>query len=148
MEILPIDDKCAALLFKALKLEGFFPELTPDEAKMLFPRSGRMVYPANTAVIEQGDAGRDLYVIETGGVIVTQTFGSAGAQLSNLGPGDVFGEIALIQDGVRHANVITTAVSRIFRLAFQDVQYLLKNNAALGGHLQALAATRSTGFSS
>ncbi|MBI5201049.1 MAG: cyclic nucleotide-binding domain-containing protein, partial [Elusimicrobia bacterium] len=119
------------------------PELTPDEARMLFPRSARERYPVNSPVVSQGEAGRDLYVIQSGTVCVTQTFGSAGGQLSNLSAGDIFGEIGLVKDGVRHATVLTMTDSVIFRLAFQDVQYLLKNNAKLGEHLQALATSRS-----
>ncbi len=143
MEVLPINEECARTLFAALKLEGFFPELTPIDARMLFPRSALEKYAANSAVVNQGDAGRDLYIIHSGTVCVTQTFGSAGGQLSNLSAGDIFGEIGLVKDGIRRATVLTTTDSLIFRLAFQDVQYLLKNNSKLGEHLQALATSRS-----
>ena len=75
VELFPIDEACTKVLFKSLQLEGFFPELTPDEARMLFPRSVLLRYPADTVVIQQGEAERDLYVILTGGVGVSQTFG-------------------------------------------------------------------------
>ncbi|MBI4347369.1 MAG: cyclic nucleotide-binding domain-containing protein [Elusimicrobia bacterium] len=143
MEILPVDAECAFTLFTALKLDGFFPELTADEAKMLFPRSALEKHAAGSAVLKQGDPGRDLYIIHTGWVSVTQAFGTAAAELSSLGPGAIFGEMAMMRDGTRGANVVATTEAAIFRLAFADVQYLLKNNAKLGQHLQALATARS-----
>ena len=139
---LPIDDDCAALLYRALNLEGFFPELTAQQAGMLFPRSELRYYPPGLPVIRQGEEGRDLFILQSGQVSVTMEYGNAGAQVATLGPGEIFGEIGLIKDGVRSATVTTAADSRIFRLAFADVQYLLKNNAGLGRHLEALATLR------
>ncbi|MCX5789059.1 MAG: cyclic nucleotide-binding domain-containing protein [Elusimicrobia bacterium] len=141
-DIVPIDEDCAALLFGALKLEGFFPELTADQARKLFPHSALHRFPAESSVVRQGEPGRDLFIIQSGEVSVTLEFGSAGAQVATMGPGEIFGEIGLMKDGVRSATVTASTESRIFRLAFADVQYLLQHNAALGRHLQSLATAR------
>ena len=141
-DIVPIDEDCAALLFRALKLEGFFPEFTAYVVGKIFPHSALQSYPDDSPVIRQGELGRDLFVIQSGEVSVTVEFGSAGAQVATLGPGDIFGEIGLVKDGVRSASVTAGAGCRIFRLSFTDMQYLLQNNAALGRHLQSLATSR------
>ena len=57
--------------------------------------------PAGTVLAREGEAGSSFVVIRAGTAAVEQ----AGAALRQLGPGDYFGEIALIDGGVRTATV-------------------------------------------
>ncbi len=138
----PVDDNAAAVLNQTLKLEGFFPEFPPDQVAKIFPRSALMLYPGEFRLIEQGDTGRDIFIVCEGKVSVSKVFGDAGAQLAELGPGSLLGEIALIKEGVRSATVIVVGDSKIFRLVYADIQYLLENNKPLADHLKSLALTR------
>lgn len=65
--------------------------------------------------------------------------------IATLAPGDIFGEIALLQDGVRIANAVASEESAVFRLAFVDVQALVAGNPALGEHLRGLAESHIGG---
>jgi CRP-like cAMP-binding protein len=56
---------------------------------------------ADAVIIKEGDAGDRFYLIEAGKVVVSK----AGAPLVSLGPGDFFGEIALLRDVPRTATV-------------------------------------------
>ena len=139
---LKVTDETAAILNKVLQLEEFFPEFKADHATHLFKGSDLSFYPANYTLIAQGDTGRDIFIICGGSVSISKSFGGAGADMATLGMGDMFGEIALLQDGVRMATAVTAEDSQIYRLIFDDILYLLENNPELVAHLEALARKR------
>ncbi|MFH1723555.1 MAG: cyclic nucleotide-binding domain-containing protein [Elusimicrobiota bacterium] len=144
-ENLEFDDQIAGLLKRTLKLEKFFPAMKPADAAMLFPMSGLYRYAKDEYVIRQGETSKDLFIVESGTVAITQTMGTAGAQLAALGPGEIFGEIALVRDGVRVASAVAAEECRIFRVAYPDIQSLRSGNPELAEHLARLAQRRSEG---
>jgi CRP-like cAMP-binding protein len=57
------------------------------------------VFPKNRFIIRQGELGDRLYFIVDGNVaVLREETGGGVTRLADLGPGDIFGEIALIQD--------------------------------------------------
>ena len=141
-EPLKIDDAVAGFIRKILRLESFFPEFGPEHLVKLFPRSGLFRYPPGFRLISQGDEGRDLFALYEGSVEIRQSFGSASATLTTLGPGALIGEIALLEKAPRSADAVCMADSAVYRIAFVDLDYILLNNLALAGHLRGLAASR------
>jgi CRP-like cAMP-binding protein len=139
---LAVNNDVASAVSRALKLEDFFPEFEAEHLQKLFPRSGLYRYAPETTIIKQGEPGRDLFVVYAGSVRIQQSFGTAAASLDTLGPGALIGEIALLRDGLRTASVVASEDAQVFRLVFEDLQYILKNNAALGDHLRGLAEKR------
>lgn len=136
---LETDDVAAAVLCKALKLEGFFPEFTKDQVRGVFPHGGLNLYPTGFRLINVGEENRDLFAIYAGKVEVIRPF--VQAQIF-LGPGDIFGEMAIVRDGKRNATVVAAADSQIFHLPFHDLQYLIDKNPDLIAHFNDLAYHR------
>lgn len=139
---LPIDDATIDLVFRALKLDTFLPGLTADQFRKLFPGSGLYLYAPSVVILRQGRTGRDLYVLCSGGVRVQRVVGESAGVLGVLGPGDIFGEIAFLDDCPRTATVIAVEASKVFRLAYADLQYILASNPILSEHLRRLAGDR------
>lgn len=140
---LPVDDAAALAVYAAFKLDGFFPEFSGELCMKVFPRSGLNEFAEGARLLEQGEGGRDLFLVLGGRVAIVQTFGSAAAELASLGPGALVGEIALLRDGVRTASAVAMEPTRAFRLVFEDVGYVLGHNPALAAHLQELARERT-----
>jgi MFS family permease len=86
----------------------------------IIERLARALVPAQAksgeVVIREGDAGDSVYFIETGSVEVTKE----GRHIAHLGPGEVFGEIALLRAVPRTATITATSDST-FQTLERDV---------------------------
>src|SRR5581483_7145315 len=108
-----IRDQDVAVLHELVMLRPL-PESTIEQ---LASRLTREQLPVGACVFRQGDDGDGFFVIEAGRASVVQD----GRPLNELGPGECFGEIALLRDCPRTASVhATTALTlrRLTRTAF------------------------------
>lgn len=64
----------------------------------------RKVYQAGATIFKDGDAGIDAYLIESGTVEIVRLSGNSEVVLARLGRGEIFGEMALIDDRPRMAS--------------------------------------------
>jgi hypothetical protein len=84
-----------------LRRVGMLRLLPVPAIESLAMRLGRSRVPAQTDVFRKGDPGDGFYVIESGRVAVIDD----GQEIRRLGPGDAFGEIALLRAVPRTATV-------------------------------------------
>jgi len=78
-------------------------------------------FPAGHKIIAEGEQGDDFFLIEIGEVKCTHNKPNGDEQhLLTLKRGDYFGEMALMLDEPRHANVIATAKTSCFRISRYD----------------------------
>ncbi len=92
------------------------------------------------ALATEGDFGYALYAIESG----TAEVSADGSPLRTLGPGDVFGEIAVIASGRRTASVVATSPMRLIVLFNREVWALEQQAPEAAARLRALIAERRT----
>jgi CRP/FNR family transcriptional regulator, cyclic AMP receptor protein len=71
------------------------------------------LYQDGETIMEQGEAGDCMYVIQSGQVEVTRHHGGKESRLAVLGEGDVFGEMALIEHEKRSATVRALGEAKI-----------------------------------
>jgi len=110
------------------KLPSFFRRLPMENVKAAFSRMNEENVKAGDIIIEQGDQGDGYYVIESGQaeVIRKDPLSDMTATVAMLGPGDAFGEEALLQDGYRNATVKMKTPGKILELTKTDFTELLK----------------------
>jgi CRP/FNR family transcriptional regulator, cyclic AMP receptor protein len=79
------------------------------------------------ALTRQGESGREFFVIVDGEVGVAKD----GQEIRTMGPGDFFGEIALLEDTPRTATVTAKTPLRFFVLTRQAFRSLLAHQPEL-----------------
>ena len=104
-----------------------FHRIPPANIQAIFMRMQRISYRAGDVVIKQGTEGDYFYVVISGRCIVTREtpLNKEGIKLAELGPGDSFGEEALIAEAKRNATVVMATDGTLMRLGKQDFQTLL-----------------------
>jgi putative peptide zinc metalloprotease protein len=107
-----------------------FAELAPDVVLALAERLTTRDVAAGAMILDQGQSGEECYLIREGEVAVLGSTGADGEwERGRIGPGGLFGELALFSDGPRTASV----------RAASDCQLLVLGRAEL---MQAMAADR------
>ena len=92
--------------------------------------------PAGKVLIREGERGREFFVLLDGEAEVTQ----GGQQIRTLGPGDFFGEIALISNTPRTATVVAETPLRALVITDRAFRTLLERMPELQPRvMQALA---------
>ncbi len=106
-----------------------FDELEQDERDALTRRLNIRQLPKNTVIILDGDESDSLYIILAGKVKVFLTDEEGKEVILNYqGPGQYFGEMALLDESPRSASVITLESSKIAVLSKHDFMQCLSEH--------------------
>lgn len=144
-QAIPLDDKTAEALRTALGLDAFYPVLTAEKAGRLFPNSAYQAYRREEAVVRQDEGSQDIYLIGEGRVKVLQRVAGQIGQIATLGPGEMFGEMAILRAGKRSASVVALEAAKIYRLSVADLKRIMSMDDKLSKHLTELAERRLIG---
>jgi CRP/FNR family transcriptional regulator, cyclic AMP receptor protein len=101
----------------------FFAGLSRNELLALAKVTEDMEVGEGKALTREGQSGSEFFVIVEGRVSVTKD----GSEVRTLGPGEFFGEIALLEDTPRTATVTATTPLRFFVLTRQAFRSMLAN---------------------
>lgn len=102
-----------------LSAHPVFASLTPVErAALLQPeKSTEKLYPQDARIVRQGELGHAIYLMGEGSASVTMRRGGGDeVELYNIGQGEVFGEMALIEERPRAASVIASSPCSVLEI--------------------------------
>jgi voltage-gated potassium channel len=117
----------------------FFAALGPAAIADVTNMLRTMDLPARTMIIRKGQQGDCMYFIAAGEVEVDLP----GGKKVPLGEGAFFGEMALLGNTTRSANITTTRVSRLLVLDLVDFRLLMARHPELGQTIDAEAKRRA-----
>ena len=129
--------------FEFLRQVLLFDCLTDDEIEVLARVAGSQNFSKNALVILAEDEGDAFFLIKKGRMKVSVT-GNDGREiiLSQLGPGEYFGELSLLDGKPRSADVTTLDPSELLVLRRQDFLTVIQKHSAIPVHLMITLASR------
>ncbi len=117
-----------------------FAGLSVAERRMLARLVDEFSAPAGAALVTEGDFGYEFMVIEEGTVDVFHH----GELIDKMGPGDFFGELAVLADGAqRNATIVATSPIRGLRISAHDMRIVRERMPLVGEQIDAVIADRT-----
>ena len=100
-----------------LKAIPLFEKFSEDELRQIAPFAEEVQVEEGEVLVREGDYSYQFMAIEEGAARVTRH----GETVAELGPGDFFGEIGLLEKSFRTATVEATAPMRLITLTGWDM---------------------------
>ena len=98
-----------------------FKTLTPRQLTDVAEKMSKRHYAAGETIIRKGDPGEEFFLVSDGEVEISR----ADRDVASLGPGNFFGEVALISGEPRNATVVAQKAVDVYVLGKTDFQAAL-----------------------
>ncbi len=112
---------------EALKTVPLFAGLSKRDLAAVGRIADELDIPGGKELIHEGEPGRQFFILLEGEAIVRRN----GRKINALGPGDFFGEIALVSNRPTTASVVTDAPSRVAIVTRGNFSHLLRESPTL-----------------
>ena len=99
-------------LVEELSETDFFSNFTFEEIALLMFCSEHIKCEASEMIFREGDVGRQFFAIRKGKIQIRKE--KSGKILATLGPGEVFGEMAVLDNQPRSASALATSTAELF----------------------------------
>ena len=109
-----------------------FKNLTPTELTHIAEHMVKRHYMPGEIVIREGDVGHELFLVSEGEVKVERS----GAEVARLGPGEFFGELALMSGERRNATVTTAEPLETYVLGEAEFHAAIEASASFRDQLR------------
>jgi CRP/FNR family transcriptional regulator, cyclic AMP receptor protein len=123
---------------EALAQIPLFSPLSQDQLRSLAFWVSELSVSQGKHLVDEGDYSYDLFIIQEGTAEVTQD----GQQLAELGPGDFFGEMGVLEGTQRNATVVAKTPMRLLTLSSWDAKRLKKRAPEVLDALNAAVEAR------
>jgi CRP-like cAMP-binding protein len=121
-----------------LKKVPIFSDLDGKELERIAASMKQRTFNAGETVTSEGQTGVGFFVIEEGEATVTV----AGDERRRLGPGDYFGEVALLNESARTATITAESDLRCYGLTSWEFRPLVETHGSIAWKLlQAMSKT-------
>ncbi|MFN0074792.1 MAG: ATP-binding cassette domain-containing protein [Chloroflexota bacterium] len=134
-----------AQMVSALRRSVLFVGLPPEALEDVSSRFHPVPVYAGTVCCREGQPGHEMYVVQSGRFAVDGHLGEQPVRFAELGPSDLFGEMAVLTGQPRSATVTAETDGCILALRQDDFQQLAQRYPSLSMAVGNLIAERTTG---
>ncbi len=96
----------------------------------LFQRFGKE-FPKGTVLFREGEPGKEMFVLHSGRVSISKRVREVDKLLATLGPGEFFGEMAIISNRPRNATAVVSEDSRVLVIDPKTFEGMIRGNAEI-----------------
>lgn len=121
-----------------LKRIPVFADLDDDALGKIAALAAEVSVPAGKELVREGDYSYDVLAIEEGTARVERR----GRHIADLGPGDVIGEMGVLERHQRNATVTATSPMLLMTLTSWDIRKLNKSAPEAVEHMRVLVEQR------
>ena len=121
-----------------LKTIWLFSSCTASELRKIRSSLDEVEVPKGKVLVEEGRIGLEFFIIVTGKAVVTRN----GKKVATLGPGDYFGELALLDRRPRSASVTSETDMDVLVLSQRQFNGLLESVPTIARKMLAAMANR------
>jgi CRP/FNR family transcriptional regulator, cyclic AMP receptor protein len=121
-----------------LKTIWLFSSCTASELRKIRSSLDEIEVPKGKVLVEEGRIGLEFFIVVTGRAVVTRN----GKKVATLGPGDHFGELALLDRRPRSASVTSETDLDVLVLSQRQFNGLLQSVPTIGRKMLAAMANR------
>jgi CRP/FNR family transcriptional regulator, cyclic AMP receptor protein len=121
-----------------LKTIWLFSSCTTSEVRKIRGSLDEVDVPKGKVLVEEGTIGLEFFLIVSGKAAVTRS----GKKVATLGPGDHFGEMALLDRHPRSASVVSESDMDLLVLSQRQFNSLLNSVPTIGRKMLAAMAQR------
>lgn len=100
------------------------------DSDSLFARFGQEL-PAGEILFREGEQGRHMYVLQSGSIRITKNTSDGVKTLATLGPGEFFGEMAILLGKPRSATAEVVENARLLQLDANTFEAMLTRNTEI-----------------
>jgi CRP-like cAMP-binding protein len=121
-----------------LKRIPIFADVPEEELRVVTTFATSEEFPEGKVILREGDFSNHLFAIEEGTAKVTRD----GEEIGQLGPGDIFGEVGLLEKERRTASIEATSRLRAIKIEHWELQRMKKKLPDVYEKIEQTAAER------
>lgn len=124
-------------------MHSLFQELSAEDLAKIKSRTQTSTYQTGERVFTEGDLADYIYFIESGHVSIFIDKFNSTEELTVLGPGECFGEMAMFFNDKRMASAAAKEQTTLLSIAKQEFLDFMKNEREIAEKIHKLLATRN-----
>ena len=117
----------------SLKDSPIFADLSAEELQKVAGKTKEKTFAEGSTIFTESMAGQSLFLVRSGSVKISLMLGEGDERtLAILGPGECFGELAVVDGGPRTASAVVVKKAEVLSLDKKDFQALCEANPKIG----------------